>query len=156
MRHDLPPASQDWVHAAPFGAHLRYLATTTGVPWAVVARHAGVPVRLAARLMRHPYPARLPRVAAHRLLSVSPEGLAGLRSAWVPGEPTRIRLDEIRRRGHDPVALARRVGIPARVIEPALEESAGVRLVSAVAVQVLLEFSDRLSTGRSLAATAVA
>ena len=144
-----------WVDPAPFGAHLRHLSATTGVPWAVVAKHAGVSIGLASRLVRRPVSARLPLAEAQRLLSVSATGVTELRSAWVPSGPTRTRIVEIERRGHDPLGLAQTLDIPSGVIQPALGDSAGVRIVTALAVQILLDLSDRLLTGRGyLAAVA--
>ena len=70
-----------WVDAAPFAAHLLHLSASSGVPWAMVAAHAHVPLRAAERLVGVPGTRRLrklPRALAQRLLAIDPVELAVL------------------------------------------------------------------------------
>ena len=64
--------------AAPFRAHLGWLIDLTGVPWTELAAHARVPPAVVHRLLygrNGRWPARIPRVHAHRLLQLDERGL---------------------------------------------------------------------------------
>lgn len=99
----------DWVLAAPFRAHLQHLQAATGLPWAVLARTAGVSPSLVrhlviGRLGRRPR--RVSLESATRLLALSPAVLARLAQDRVPAGPTAHQVRQLLATGTDPDALA--------------------------------------------------
>lgn len=141
----LVPRSDDWVDAAPFRAHLRLLCET-GLPWPVIALHAGLSVRHAHALLygRRGRPVRrLPRPAACSLLQVTAEELHRLRRAPAPVEPTSHRLASLFEEGACPVRTARELRWTGARLEAVLEGRAAVTWEEALRVRVLLETSDR-------------
>jgi hypothetical protein len=99
----------DWVLAAPFRAHLRHLQAATGLPWAVLARAAGVSPSLVHHLVhgrngRHQR--RISRDSARRLIAVDRARLAGLGLEWVPADRTRRQVRRLLADGADPGRLA--------------------------------------------------
>ncbi len=61
-----------WVPAAPFRALLVHLIELSGLPWPVLAQHAGLPPSLVERLLSSPGRAlrRIPPECARRLLAL--------------------------------------------------------------------------------------
>lgn len=139
-----------WVDAAPFRAHLLSLGDATGVPWAVVALYAGLPLRLAEALVQGRdgrRVRRIPRDCAQRLLDVSAAHVSRIEQTWVPAAPTATRLAALFARGAHPTALADALReAPGRLValaEAGPEASGGVSQCLALRVLVLREQVDR-------------
>lgn len=151
-----PPGRYAWVDAAPFRAHLTHVAEVSGVPWSVIAVHAGVPVSLAARLLfrrRGRLLQRLPMDCAQRLLAVTPETALSLLRARMPSPPTSGRLLELMRRGWAIEDLAEELACPTGVLRQLVTcEATSVAVVLAHTVKALLASSDSEAAGRTLCA----
>ena len=79
-----PSGRHDWVLAAPFRAHLNQLRTTTGLPWEVLARAAGVSPTLVRHLVlgnNGRFARRISPLTARRLAELTPARLPKL-AAW--------------------------------------------------------------------------
>lgn len=77
--------NQYWVQAAPFRALAARLLDLTGLPWPLIARHAGVPPTVMHRLLYgrdSPGSGRIPSDCARRLLAVDEEQLVRLARDW--------------------------------------------------------------------------
>lgn len=100
---DLSPGNPGgWVLATPFRAHYEHLIAASGLSWRVIALHARIPERVALALLRGRRGRPLPRLApdiAHRLLSLSPEGLEQELSRPVPAYRSRQRISTMRSLG---------------------------------------------------------
>ena len=136
-----------WVDAAPFAAHLLHLSASSGVPWAMVAAHAHVPLRAAERLVGVPGTRRLrklPRALAQRLLAIDPVELSRLRSVWVAAGPASNRVAELVARGV-PVTRVARVLVcsPDLVARLADGTPASVPADIALRARVAAETADR-------------
>jgi hypothetical protein len=72
---------QYWVQAAPFRALVARFLDLTGLPWPLIARHAGVPPAVVHRLLYGRdgrAPGRIPSDCARRLLAVDETQLVRL------------------------------------------------------------------------------
>ena len=138
-----------WVDAAPFRAHLRYLCSSAGLPWQVVALHAGLTLRHADVLLhgRRGRPLRrLPRPAAQLLWQVDVAGLRALQRTTQPSDPTSTRLSAALARGLTPRHLCRVMGwSPARLTAVLGGEARRVSAVDALRARALTEALDRIS-----------
>lgn len=138
-----------WVDAAPFAAHLAHLCSTTGLPWAVVATHAGLSLRTAERLLARDRPnrlRRLPRPLAQRLLSVEPRELLRLRVTWVVADACSRRVAELIGRGVPLPHLARQLGCTTDLVARLADGSpATVTAEVALRARVACETADRAS-----------
>ena len=150
-------ASARWVDADPFRAHLAHVSLGSGLPWPVIALHAGVSVRLADVLLHGRDGRRVRRIAprdAAGLLSTSVESALTLRHTWVPGEPTANRLVTLMDAGVGLTALWVRFGCSPTDVESVLARpEQRVSLEFALRVQVAREAADRAAL-RSLTAAA--
>lgn len=114
-----------WVAADPFRAHLAHVCAVTGLPWQVVALHAGVSVRMAEGLLhgrRGRRLRRIPRDCAQRILALSPAMVASSENAWVSAQSTGRRLAWLLSRGVPAQRLATRLGCSAERIIDLAEE----------------------------------
>lgn len=99
----------EWVEAAPFRAHVRFLMAQADVPGSVVAVLARVQPRVVDRLLTgagHRPIRRLSPVVATRLLAVTPGLLRQSRIAEVPAAPVGAALRLLWRSGWSLDALA--------------------------------------------------
>lgn len=94
--HNLKPhAAADWVLAAPFRSHLRWLIDSTGVPWRVIALQAAMPAHQIRHLLlgRGGRPVRrLHRNCAARILAVTPQQVQSLHTTIVPAAAAAARV----------------------------------------------------------------
>ncbi len=143
-----------WVDAAPFAAHLTHLASSTGLPWPVVAAYAGVSQRTAARLvLRRCRLRRIPRLTAQQIIAVRPSELAILRSRWVDAQPSCRRVADLVARGVPLALLARQLGCsPDLVARLADGSPASIPAEVALRARVASETVDRASYARVLRA----
>lgn len=150
------PTAHPWVDAAPFRAHLLHISASAGIPWSVIAVHAGVPQSLAARLVFGTGRRRLPRLpddCARRLLAVTPESAQALRKTRTASAATTRRLRELRRRGWTQGELATACACSPAEVEALLNGSPGfIPLVLAYAVRATVATADSRVAGRSLCA----
>lgn len=157
MENLSPPSDTAWVLAAPFRAHLRHLVEGSGLPWEVVALHAGVSVSTASGLLfgRRGRPLRrIARPVALRLLAVSVESVSRLPRLAIPAGASGSRARLLLGRGAHPQALARELGIPVGLLGALVDGQ--VHHVSrelALRLRALVELSDRdvASPGRQAA-----
>lgn len=151
-RPQTEPSPHAWVDAAPFRAHLEHLVEASGVPWSVIAVHAGIPTGLASRLRHRPAGRPLQRIPAHlakRLLDVTPEVARSLRNTRVPAAATVRRLTELLRRGWSTGDVADALNCPQAEIDALTSPgSRTVPLARAHRIEALLAASDRMSAGR--------
>lgn len=122
----VPPADAvpDWVAADPFRAHLAHVAAVSGLPWPLIALHAGVSVSLARHLLFGRQGRRVTRISAasaRRILAVTPATAGALRSTWVDAGPTVARLVDLLRRGAAVSALAATLALDSGVLLGILE-----------------------------------
>lgn len=150
-------ASAQWVDAEPFRAHLAHVSVASGLPWPVIALHAGVSVRLADVLLHGRDGRRVRRIAprdAAALLRTSVESALGLRRTWVAGEPTANRLATLLGAGMALGVLAARIGCPPAEVEAVVARpEQRVSLEFALRVRMVREAVDRAAL-RSFAAAA--
>lgn len=105
---------RDWVEAEPFRAHLHHLAETTGVPWQLLALHAGISLALADHLMngrRGRHVRRLSKASASHIIAVSAQDAATLGTVWVRATLARRRANALIRLGWPRATLAPALGI---------------------------------------------
>lgn len=118
------PAPRDWVEAEPFRAHLLHLAESTGLPWQVLALHAGISLSLADHLLHGREGRRvrrLSRASASHILAVSPQDAAALGTVWVRALSTRARAESLVRLGWPRVALAAALDVGPGQLESLLD-----------------------------------
>jgi hypothetical protein len=116
-------AGAQWVDAGPFRAQLRYLMAIGSLSVDDVAAVAGIPARLADRLLHGRNGRPLRRISpdtARRLIQISDQHVQALRRIVVPSAPARLQLSRLYRAGWENLAIAQRVRVPA----PALIELA--------------------------------
>jgi len=105
-----------FVPAGAFRAYVSFLVEAAGVPWAVVAQKAGVPVAAVTGLFagrdgrRRRY---LDRATAIGLLEVTPANLRALRRFTVDATPAQRRILQLRQGGATRADVARRLQIDA-------------------------------------------
>lgn len=107
--------SPDWVDPEPFRRHVRTLICETGLPWRLIAAHAGVAPRAIRALLhgRRTGPIRRLHVSiARALAATSIETIAEAEHEAVDSRPIRHLLDDLRRRGYSDQILLRVVGAP--------------------------------------------
>jgi hypothetical protein len=76
-----------WIAAAPFRAHLNHVCSATGLPWPVVALHAGLPLGLVRHLLDTRPGRQVHRIApefARQVFGVSEQSLRDLRTSTAP------------------------------------------------------------------------
>lgn len=153
MRRITPVDPTAWVDAAPFAAHLAHLSNSTGLPWPVVAAHAGVPLRTAERLMagrRRSRLRRIPRATAQQLFGVEPESLARLGLSAVAADASCRRVAALLGRGVPLLQLARQLGCSADLVARMADGSpATVSAEVALRVRVACETADRACLHRA-------
>lgn len=133
-----------WVAAAPFRSHLLHLSGGAGLPWQVLAVRAGLPLRLAEKLVAGRPGLRLPRADAARILALTAAEARALRSASVPAAPTATRLRALMDGGANPAELGGVLGCTsAHVSALAAGEFARTTAELALRVQVLEETAWR-------------
>ena len=116
-------ASDTWVDAGPFRAHLRYLMASGSLSADDVAAVAGISARMADRLLHGRNGRPLRRISpdtARRLIQISDQQVQALRRIIVPAAPARMQLRRLHRAGWDNLAIAQRL----RVATPELVELA--------------------------------
>ncbi len=97
-RQPFPDRSHDWVDAAPFTAHLRFLTALPQVSPEVVALLAGVAPRVTRRMLTGDGGRPLRRISpetAGRLYAVTPAVLAECRRRMVPAAPVAARMQQL-------------------------------------------------------------
>lgn len=136
-----------WVDAAPFRAHLRHLMAVGGMSSAAVAVLAGISPRATFRLLHGRGGRALRRISpdtARRLLQVTPEVAATVRSTMVPAATTRHHLGVLCAAGWSEAELARRLGLPQATLVALINGTVG-RCTQLAALRAAVEVS-KLST----------
>ncbi len=142
-----------WVDAAPFRSHLLHLCDSTGLPWQVLAVRAGLPLRLAEKLIAGRLGLRLPRADAARILALTAAEVRTLRSASVPAAPTAARLRALIGDGACSAQIGRLLGCTSEHVSAlATGERARTTAELALRVQVIEETAWR-RRGRRTSAT---
>lgn len=91
----------EWVGAHEFGAHLRHLTCSTGVPWRALAMLAGVSSRTVGRLMGRGRPLRRIRaVDAERILLLCETTIETAQRQLVDPTSTLKRVHALLQAGH--------------------------------------------------------
>jgi hypothetical protein len=119
-----------WVDARPFRAQLRYLMASGSLTVDDVATIAGIPARLADRLLHGRNGRPLRRISpdtARRLIQISDQQVQALRRIMVPSALARLQLRRLYRAGWENLAIARRVHVPAPEL---IELAAGAEVCS--------------------------
>lgn len=145
-----------WVEAAPFRSHLRHLCATSGLPWTVIALHAGLTLRHADTLLHGRGGRRLrrlPRPAAVRLWALTVPELLVLPQVMVPADPTSRRISSLLLDGMSLPLLCRELGWTSPRLAAVLDaEASTVSAAEALQVRALIEFWDRGRLARELCA----
>lgn len=134
-----------WVIAAPFRAHLRHICDSTGTPWAVVALHAGLPVRLVRDLLDTRPGRRVHRIApvlAGQLFEVTEEAIHLLNDQLVPAHTARGVLLRLEQHGWTRRDLACRLHLSKTMLDGLAEG-----LVADLSARDELRLSALLATG---------
>lgn len=100
----------DRIAAAPFRSHLIHECSTAGVPWAVAALHADLPLALVRQLLDVRPGRRVERITpelARRVLALDAHTLTSLDRAHVPAAAARKTLLRLFERGWSASAVAR-------------------------------------------------
>lgn len=93
----------DWVDPEPFRTHLRSLICQTGLPWRVIAAHAGISPRAVRALLhgRRSGPVRRLHVSVARAIAATTaEAIAGADDEPTDNRPVRQLLHDIRHLGY--------------------------------------------------------
>ena len=126
---DQEGASQTWVEAAPFRAHVAHLMAAGALSVEAVALLAGVRTRAVARLMAgrdigRPVPRRINADLARSLLEVRCSDVRALRCRMVGAQPVMERARLLRSLGWSESRLAAALGVDRRSLAGLLEGSA--------------------------------
>ena len=150
---DQEGASQTWVEAAPFRAHVAHLMAAGALSVEAVALLAGVRTRAVARLMAgrdigRPEPRRINADLARSLLEVRCSDGRALRCRMVGAQPVMERARLLRSLGWSESRLAAALGVDRRSLAGLLEGSATtctalVAVRAAAAVQALRAIDSR-------------
>ncbi|MFT3877232.1 MAG: hypothetical protein QM708_12530 [Propioniciclava sp.] len=133
-----------WVDAAPFRAHLLHVSAATRLPWRVLAVHAGVPLKLAERVVARPVGQKLPAVYATRLLRLTAADGPRIRTGQVWAAGTAALLTAMLAAGASPAALASMLGCTAdHVVALASGSITRTTIEIALRVQVRQELTHR-------------
>lgn len=134
--------------ATPFRALVRYLTTTSALPWRAIALHADVPTRTVDTLIHGRngrQVRRLPPDVARRLLSVHPATLSSLERRAIPIASTTGSVRRLRSIGHSTPEIARRCGLCCHEVDALAEATVG--FTSARTALVVAALADEMGVG---------
>ncbi len=121
------PAQSDWVDAAPFRAHARFLIDGSGLAWPAVAVACGVSVSLFDHLLHgrrgRPVP-RLRQDEAVRLFATDLASLTKRADRWRPLDDLPGRLARLMDTTPDLSVLAQAAGVEEAELRQVLDRSA--------------------------------